>query len=197
MLPKDFENFEMRLQKLREESLEHFERAEKYFLENYSPQLSEIFPRDILGVKREIGGFFITSYGESLRDKNDISAQDIFKKCVDYSISKIPLSSERKERLKKNIFFIREFDQTQEQFFSRLDDIKYDPFYALIEDFSLDGEISREEFILLQESFSGRGNFILALESLPEDIKKMFLRHIELSLEGNIQEKKSVFEDEF
>jgi len=48
MLNKDFENFEMRIQKLREESLEDFEIAEKVFKENFEKGLMSILPRDVL-----------------------------------------------------------------------------------------------------------------------------------------------------
>jgi hypothetical protein len=45
---KDFENFELKLVKLSEESLEDFNGAEKIFEEKYAQRLEEIFPRDIL-----------------------------------------------------------------------------------------------------------------------------------------------------
>jgi len=35
-------------------------------------------------------------------------------------------------------------------------DISRDPFFALVEDFALDGNISPEEFSLLQQSYSSR-----------------------------------------
>jgi len=62
MLPKDFENFDLRLKKLREESREDFERAEKIFEEHFKQTLESIFPRDVLGVKRYISGFFSVGY---------------------------------------------------------------------------------------------------------------------------------------
>jgi hypothetical protein len=48
MLNKDFENFELKLVKLREESAEDFSAAEKVFDEQYAGRLEEVFPRDIL-----------------------------------------------------------------------------------------------------------------------------------------------------
>jgi hypothetical protein len=66
MLPKDFENFELRLKKLREESREDFERAEKLFNVEYKKTVESIFPRDILGVKRYISGFFSVAYIDTL-----------------------------------------------------------------------------------------------------------------------------------
>jgi hypothetical protein len=48
MLNKDFENFELRLVKLKEESLEDFSAAEKVFDDIYKARLEEIFPRDVL-----------------------------------------------------------------------------------------------------------------------------------------------------
>lgn len=196
MLPKDFENFEARLKTLREESREDFDIAEKYFDERYGEQLKKIFPRDILWVKKYIGGFFILSHADEMQQWSIPDSHEIFKKSVKKAISIVPLSAERKEKLYGHIIHYEDISETREQYFSRSDDISRDPFYALIEDFSLDGEISKEEFLLLQESFWKEKNFLRALETLPENIKRLFLSHISLTLENN-PEKKSAFESEY
>jgi hypothetical protein len=63
---KDFENFELKLVKLREESAEDFSAAEKIFDEKHTQRLDEIFPRDILGAKKLIKGSFLIDYVDGL-----------------------------------------------------------------------------------------------------------------------------------
>jgi hypothetical protein len=48
MPSKVFENFELKLVKLREESREDFDVAEKVFTQEYTQRLEEVFPRDVL-----------------------------------------------------------------------------------------------------------------------------------------------------
>ena len=55
------------------------------------------------------------------------------------------------------------------------DDISRDPFFALVEDFSIDGDISHEEFVILKESYDSEKCFLRALESLPKDSQNLFL----------------------
>jgi hypothetical protein len=45
---KDFENFELRLVKLREESHEDFIVADTVFAEQFNSRLEDVFPRDVL-----------------------------------------------------------------------------------------------------------------------------------------------------
>ncbi len=54
MFGKEFENFELKLQKIREESQENFSHAEDLFTSEYKASLEQLFPRDILGVKKYI-----------------------------------------------------------------------------------------------------------------------------------------------
>lgn len=82
MLPKDFENYELRLIKLREDSRESFDMAEKYFSERYTSHLEDIFPRDILGAKKQISGLFTLHYGEQLAAGKLPKSQDIFSRVV-------------------------------------------------------------------------------------------------------------------
>lgn len=197
MLGKEFENYEIRLQRLKEESFESFEKAENIFKRDYEQTLSKIFPRDILWAKKSIGGFFISEYGEKLFHGQSVSSQAIFETSVEKVVGILPLSSLRKERLVQNIKNISSFSEAQEQYFSHQDTISGDPFFALIEDFSLDGEISREEYLLLEQSFSEKQNFLKALDILPERIQKLFLAHIQLSLDSNFSEKQKSFQSEY
>lgn len=197
MLPKDFENYELRLQKLKEQSREYFLQAESYFSLNYEVFVREVFPRDILGAKRQISARFTLEYAEMLRDGGKKQAINIFESVVSDVIKKLPLAAHRKDILTKNILNLTHTTQKEEIFFEKSESISRDPFFALIEDFSLDGAISKEEFFLLEQSFHEKNNFMQALEVLPDALKKLFLVHIELSLSTDTTKKEQDFRQEY
>ena len=66
MLPKDFENFELRLQKLREQSREAFEQSQKIFETRYERALEHLLPEDVLGTKKMIRAFFCIKNTEAI-----------------------------------------------------------------------------------------------------------------------------------
>lgn len=191
MPSKDFENFELRLKTLREESREDFDVAEKLFTDKYATRLDEIFPRDILGAKKAIAGRFVVS----CLDNPD--RQDRFKSAVKATISTLPLSGERKESLSRHILQISELSESLHSYFEHSSDISRDPFFALVEDFSVDGIISKEEFTILQQGYEKEWNFLKALESLPKNIREMFHSHIYMTLSTQYNSKKGEFEAEF
>lgn len=197
MLSRDFENFELRLMKLREESLEDFEAAEKIFDENYQKHLQEIFPRDILGAKKYIAGCFEIEYVDILHTWKTPEKRDVFERSVLKVIESLPLSTERKHELSKNILTMSDVSETMQSYFASKDDISRDPFFALVEDFSMDGDISKEEFILLQENYTREKDFLKALESLPSHIRNMFHSHIEKVLSHEDTSKREAFEWEY
>ena len=195
LLNKDFENFELKLQALREEQRELYDVAENIFQESYASKLENIFPRDILGIKKKISAFFIIAHAESTQRAGN--TQDIFKKSLDIALSDVPLSWEKKLSLKKHILKLWESSETLEKYFRRTDDLSRDPFFALVEDFSIDWEISREEFLLLSESYGKSWNFFTALEWLPEPLRKLFESHVGNILGKNWSERKHEFESEY
>jgi len=197
MLNKDFENFELRLKTLREESQEDFSRAEKIFNERYAARLEDIFPRDILWAKKLIATYFMIESVDAIQSWKDVDAHTIFSQSVSRIISSLYISPERKESLKNNILLSWDLSQPLKEFFIAEDDISRDPFFALVEDFSMDGVISHEEFILLQQAYESRWDFLSALESLPDTIRDMFHAHIELTLNQNLGNKKTEFEAEY
>jgi hypothetical protein len=48
---------------------------------------------------------------------------------------------------------IGQLSESLQTYFEKKDDISRDPFFALVEDFSIDGDISKEEFLILQQSY--------------------------------------------
>jgi len=61
----------------------------------------------------------------------------------------------------------------------------------------MDWDISKEEYLLLEQSYDKHGDFLKALESLPKEIQDMFLSHIWMALSNEHREKKSEFESEY
>jgi hypothetical protein len=188
---KDFENFELRLKTLREESREDFDRAEKLFDEKYRCRLEEIFPRDILGAKKSIAWRFIVWSIDHPEEKHN------FKVAVEQTIQMLSLSIERKQSLIQHILQSAELSESLHSFFKRKDDISRDPFFALVEDFAIDGDISKEEFILLQQSYQQQWDFLKSLEALSESVRDMFHSHIEKSGSHEFTPKKAEFKSEF
>lgn len=194
---KEFEKFELKLLKLREESREDFDVAEKVFQETYSHWLKEVFPRDILWAKKYISGSFSMKYVDVLHAGENINVADIFSDAVSLVIANLPLSPKRQASLSQHIWEVWEVSESLQKYFSRRDDISRDPFFALVEDFSMDGDISKEEFLLLQESYEKEWSFLKALESLPEDMRDMFHSHIGQVLSHEHISKRSEFEWEY
>ena len=197
MLPKDFENFDLRLKKLREESREDFERAEKIFEEHFKQTLESIFPRDVLGVKRYISGFFSVGYIDILHIWEKPQNEVLFQKAVSQSLHLLPLSDIKKQELQKNIISLDQKKSIQEQYIGKRDDIFRDPFFALVEDFSLDGNISQEEFIILEHHYSKEKDFLKAIDILPSHTKRLFQHHIEQLFSGGENEKQDAFRSEY
>lgn len=168
-----------------------------YFDEKYTHHLEEIFPRDVLWAKKNIKGQFILLYADNIHTQSFSGEKDIFQESARRVAVTLPLSRERQKSLLAHIFDLRELSKAQEQFFHKNDDISRDPFFALVEDFSLDGDISKEEFLLLQESYDSKKDFIAALDGLPENIRNLFHSHIELALSHEHSEKRSEFESEY
>lgn len=194
---KEFENFELKLLKLREESLEYYDVAETKFNEIYKSRLEEIFPRDILGAKKGIAGSFIVNYVDQIQLWWTVDPKNIFEESVTYIISTLPLSLDRKKNLCENILSVSHLSESLQSYFIAKDDISRDPFFVLVEDFSMDWKISQEEFLLLQQSYESEWNFLKSLEVLPEYIKNMFHAHIEMTQDNNHNLKRGAFEWEF
>lgn len=197
MMNKDFENFELRLKTIREDSLESFDAAEKIFEDTYKNKLEEIFPRDILGAKKYIAGTFTLNYVEHIHAGTELNIQNIFKNAVEKVVSTLPLSPDKQNSLKENILKIWELSESLSAYLAVKDDISRDPFFALIEDFSIDWDISQEEFLLLQQGYESKWDFLKALELLPESIRTMFHSHIEMTLSHEHSSKKAEFTSEY
>lgn len=198
MLPKDFENYELRLRKLREEREANFLHAQKVLEFAYGRELQSVFPRDALGIKKSISAFFIVDFAEKeIAGERDISPEEIFKKSVWKSLRSVPLSADKKEKLYQHICKIDTITQAESLYFRENDSLRKDPFFALVEDFSYDGNISQEEFFLLQQSFENGKNFAGAVESLPSPLRRLFVRHMLFISDTNYAEKQKKFEGEF
>lgn len=92
---------------------------------------------------------------------------------------------------------ISEITKNEALYFKENDSLRKDPFFALVEDFSFDGNISKEEFLLLQQNFEKTGDFMQAVEELPSAMRQLFSRHILLAMNTDYASKKIAFEQEF
>jgi hypothetical protein len=194
---KDFENFELRLVKLREESHEDFIVADTVFAEQFNSRLEDVFPRDVLWAKKYIAWSFAMTYVDQLHAWEAPDTLKIFKQVIPDVIRTLPLNRERQDLLSEHILQATHLSESLDSNFEKKDDISRDPFFALVEDFAANGDISKEEFIILKQSYSEQWNFLLALESLPKDIREMFHSHIEMTASTDYSSKKSEFESEF
>jgi len=109
----------------------------------------------------------------------------------------LPLSDIKKQELQKNIISLDQKKSIQEQYIGKRDDIFRDPFFALVEDFSLDGNISQEEFIILEHHYSKEKDFLKAIDILPSHTKRLFQHHIEQLFSGGENEKQDAFRSEY
>lgn len=197
MLSKDFENFELRLIKLREESWEHFEKAEKIFEQHYKKWLERIFPRDVLWAKKYIAGYFEIAYVDELVIWKSPDIRALFESSVGKVIRALPLSGEKQKELRESIIRLWDISEHIDTYITENSDISRDPFFALVEDFSMDGDISQEEFVILKNSYEHEGDFIKALESLPESVRNLFHRHIAEIFSSENTQKREAFESEY
>jgi len=106
---------------------------------------------------------------------------------VHISLSALHLSGQQKSELEKNISSL--LSASSEKLLQKSSDISKDPFFALVEDFALDGNISPEEFSILQQSYNSRRDFIDSLDSLPRETKILFQQHLDILLSPNNLEK--------
>lgn len=197
MIWKDFENFELRLIKLQEESTEDFKRADQLFHKEYKKTLEDLFPRDLLWVKKSIYAQFCINHVDNVNQNNSKSTFDIFKQSIKNSCAKLHLSAGKKQKLIENILESYLSKEQKELYIEESSEIHKDPFFALVEDFSLDWEISREEFVILEHSYEKHQDFIKALDELPPHLKSLFQQHIEKALSPEDNSKKREFESEY
>ncbi len=190
---KDFENFELKLVKLREESWEIFEDAERNFDEQYKAKLEHIFPRDILWAKKYISWLFSIAYVNDVQTWNDVNIWDIFKDSVEKTVSSLPLSSSDKKTLSENILWV----SRKEVLIWASRELSQDPLFPLIEDLASEEHISKEEFLLFEKEYKKHSNFIKSLEVLPSSVRNIFHKHLEYILSDNHQEKQEEFHSEY
>jgi len=191
MFGKEFENFELKLQKIREESQEDFSHAEALFTSEYKTSLEQLFPRDILGVKKYIQWLFIISYVEG--ESKD--ASQIFESSLQKWITSLPLSKEKQGRLISNILSSQE---TNISHISEVwEDMRRNSLFPVLEDLCIEGELWEEEFLAFQKWYEETGSFEKALSSLPDAPKDVLSSHIWLALSQGISEKKKWFQEEY
>ncbi len=197
MMNKDFENLELRLQKIREESAELFRQSEEKFDEIYGKNIEKIFSQDILGAKRHIKSLFQIKYVDCLRWDEGPDVQKIFQESVTQTVKNLPLNSEQKETLTKSIMSLGDIKaQDIENYYAR-DSLQMDPYYPLLEDLVESESMSPEEMILIEKSFDSYKNISLSLEKISLKTRSIILEEIWILASHWESESLALFQNEY
>jgi len=196
-LSKDFENLELTLQNIREESEEIFDAGKELFDERFWGLLEWVFQRDILGAKKAISTLWQIDYVDSMRGWEWCDERMIFEKNVKKVLQYLPLWSENREDLWVAILWLSEVDSwLLENYFSETS-FRRDTLYPIIEWLFIEWEISREEYALIESSYNDHGNIHEALWKLPHGVRNMILEDVSAYTSWSESEKEQNFHDEY
>jgi len=196
-LNKDFENLELRLQNLREESQDIFRAGEEQFAERYEKLLEDVFPRDVLWAKAAISALWQIEYVDQIRLGNNPELSDIFEKKVAVVLSHLPLSSENKADLTTAIVWISSSKkELRENYFSETW-FEYDTLFPIIEGLLAEGDISPEEYSLIERWYKESWNMTESLWKLPENIRNIVLEDIGAYTTASDSSRDEAFHSEY
>lgn len=195
MQSTSFENFELRLKELKEDSQELYSEAERYFSEHYREKLSAIMPEDALGIHKTLSGVFILAYADTKNTHAPLSQRDIFSQSLKYAISSLPIHPSYKSRLGE--WIVSEVFSEGTLSFSRGSSLKNDPIAPLLDEIFQDGILSKDELILLEESYHPEIPFQESLNTLPLASRKKLHSELGEFALGNKSERLQAFEQEY
>jgi hypothetical protein len=171
MLPKDFENYELRLRKLQESSREAYMHAKNMFSQLYEARLEEYFMDDALGTLARIRTIFCVQICElETKNSNHIS-QKVLEGAIEQACSLLPISKESRDILRLSLEELIHEKTLKLDFFRKNRSLKHDPLFPLLEDIFADGRISTEEMVLLEEHYNKDTHLKKCLDILPEKSK--------------------------
>lgn len=197
MIQKDFENYELRLKRLSEESREFFEQSQKIFEEQYSEKLNYIFPEDILGTKKNLKNIFCVLSTEELQNSLWSQSDDVLLKSIALLSKTLPLSQQMQQvfsQSMRSILYTTKLDVSQ---FIQNWDISRDPLFPLLEDIFADGHISPEEFLLIQQHYAKEQSFHNSLEHISKKWKQSITQELWSLSHSTLWERKELFEQEY
>jgi len=198
MLQRDKENLELRLQQLKEDAKEDFFEAQQVFLEEYDEVLTWVFSDtrpDLLSILR---AYFEIAYVDEKAKNQWLQAQEILKASLTKVCSGLPVSTEKKSTLKDALQVIIEKKIPKSELYHHSEQIRHHPYFPLIEDMALDGDISKEEFYALELAFlKSSWDLHAALDVLPWELAKRIKAQIERYVKIDTTESEENFRNEY
>jgi len=197
MLSKDFENLELRLQKIREESEDIFRASEEAYREAFEGLMERVFPRDILGVKKTVAALWQIDYADAVKDGKEPDSMRIFDTNIWKVIATLPLQAENKQELHHSLKSVANIPAPlRERYFGK-DTFKRDPLFPIIEWLLNEWDISPEEYTIIEDSYLQFWNILDAISSLPENIRNMVHEDVSAYSHGSEWEKEEMFHGEY
>lgn len=197
MLPKDFENYELRLRKLQESSRESYLHAMKLFSERYENRLVEFLPNDVLGTLASIRTVFCVKIAEHSLSLSENTYSTILKESIKKACSLLPLSFESINILIQSLYELVEHPSLPTEFIHKEKSLRKDPIFPILEDILLDGKISPEEILLLENHYTKDSSLQKHVDILPEKSRRYIKSELSDLASKSIAEKKDSFGQEY
>jgi len=188
---KSIENLEIKLKNARESNEKAFEKFEKIYLENYKKFVENIFKTDILWVKKIIWAVF------QLELLNGKQNNEAFQIAVEKATKTLPLSVEKKEKLKNKILKLENKKQNLSEIFIKNNDLKKDKNFPIIESLFERKILDNSDLLVITSEFSKKWNIKNSLNSLVKEKKEIIKEYIYLSNWINKEEKINSFKSEY
>ena len=196
MLPKDFENYELRLRKLQESARELYVWARKIFEERYEKRLEGVFSGDTLGTLSKIRTIFCVQLCEEAQVWEQ-NYETFLRQAIQKACSFLPLSLESREILFQALLESLYESDSQIDFFRENTDFKRDPIFPLLEDIFADGKLSGEEMLLLEKHYRRDKNLKNLVQTLPEKSRNHVSCELGDLASFSLSERKEYMQQEF
>jgi len=198
MLQKEKENLELKLQRLKEDAKEDFFEAHHIFLEEYEKVFEWLFSGVNSWIKSRTRAYFQIIYVDKKSSWVQLNTSDIFQNSLEKALSDLPLSPQKKQILQDLIFHLQISYKAQTELYHTSHELHRDPYFPLIEDMAIDGDITEEEFFALKHAYPvSWGNIKKASEKLPLRTRKIIFRAIDAYESLDPTKSESLFREEY
>lgn len=197
MLPKDFENYELKLKKLREEQREFYETSLRLYEELYEENIAHLIPEDVFDIAHSLKDIFCVQYAQALQSGEKWQEAQCFQKALSQVISGLPLAPELRNSLKWALLHVSSTTGDFLSYQSLAWEFRMDPNSALIESIFLDGKISHDEFLLLQTHYSHKKTIQANITVLSPQSKNVILSDWNHYTSLSDAQKKQDFQKEY
>ena len=198
MFQCDKENLEQRLQRLKEEAKEDFFEAQQIFVEEYENVLEEVFADTRPDLLSLLKVYFEIEYVDVRSKQDTLDHRDILKISLKNITKDIPISQEKKTWLLQALQTLLQYKKPKSEIYHHSEQIQHHPYFPIIEDMALDGDISREEFYALEYAFiASSWDIFMALEKLPSEFAKRLKTQIEKCTKIDTRQSEQDFRAEY